>query len=201
MLLTRELIFKHWKVQSIAITAQANTPSSVMQEKYHGWMKRGRIYLIRGRWFITFCLTAAGLNVLLSQRWLPIRRFTCKCAPWVKQSGFNKDARFTTSKWEATEAHMIKWQNGGGNWEEMRWNTRERQFENMDWKAEEDKMSGQETSEALRCKEAGERLFRYPYIALALSLCLSSTGKCGKTLPKVPSAIYGNEIKLKPGLG
>lgn len=62
-------------------------------------------------------------------------------------------------------------------------------------------MSGQETSEALTCKEAGERLFRYPSIALALSLCLSSTGKCGKTLPKVPSAIYGNEIKLKPGLG
>lgn len=201
MLLTRGLIFKCWNSQSTSIPAKANTPSSARREKHHGWTKRGRIYLIRGGWFITFRLTASGLNVLLSQRWLPIRRFTCKCAPWVKQSGFNKDARFTTSKWEATEAHMIKWQNGGGNWEEMRWNTRERRFENTDWKAEEDKTSGWETWEAFRCKEAGETLFRYPYIALALSLCPSFTGKCGKTLPKVPSAIYGNEIKLKPGLG
>lgn len=176
--------FLSWKVQSIAIRTQSNTPSSVMWEKFNGWMKRVRIYLIRGRWFITFCLTAAGLNILLSQRWLPVRRFTCEFAPWVKQSGFTKDARFTISKWEAIEAHMIKWQNRGGNSEDMRWNTTEWQFENMDWKAEEDKAFGQEAWKALRCKEAEETLFRYPYIALALSLCLSSTGKMWQNIAK-----------------
>lgn len=103
---------------------------------------------------------------------------------WVKQSGFIKDARFTISKWEVIEAHMIKWQNGGGNSEDIRWNTREWQFENMDWKAEEDKAFGQEAWEALRCKEAEETLFRYPYIALALSLCLSSTGKMWQNIAK-----------------
>lgn len=152
--------FLSWKVQSIAIRTQSNTPSSVTWEKFNGWMKRVRIYLIRGRWFIAFWLTAAGLNVLLSQRWLPVRRFTCECAPWVKQSGFTKDARFTISKWEVIEAHMIKWQNRGGNSEDMRWSTMEWQFENMDWEEEEDKAFGQEAWKALRCKEAEETLFR-----------------------------------------
>lgn len=79
---------------------------------------------------------------------------------------------------------MIKWQNGGGNSEEMRWNTREWQFKNMDWKAEEAKAFGQEAWEALRCKEAEETQFRYPYIALALSFCLSSTGKMWQNIAK-----------------